>query len=153
MEILVLVPSLKSIILSSTSLWMDITFWGVVRAAVEQSRLKANVVAQGDGKLGPRGWPKNPSKPKTQIYATPLVSHRESEHPRVDVVGVVAAHVIVWGLDIPKPLFGQNVQVGTPIYVHELGSEPEGVDWLRLNPFVHHRVAGDGGGATSRGLS
>ena len=39
MEIPVLVRSLKSSILSSTSLQMDKTFWGVVRAAVEQSRL------------------------------------------------------------------------------------------------------------------
>ena len=27
--------------------------WGVVSAAVEQSRRKANMVAQGDGKFGP----------------------------------------------------------------------------------------------------
>ena len=40
------------------------TFWGVVSAAVVQSRGKANMVAQGDGKFGPRGWPQNPSKSK-----------------------------------------------------------------------------------------
>ena len=30
---------------------MGKTFWGVVSAAVEQSRRKANMVAQGDGKF------------------------------------------------------------------------------------------------------
>ena len=35
-----------------------------VSAAVEQSRRKANMVAQGDGKFGPWGWPQDPSKPK-----------------------------------------------------------------------------------------
>ena len=64
MEIPVLVWSLKSSILSSTSLQMNKTFWGVVSAAVEQSRRKANMVAQGDGKFGPWGWPQDPSKPK-----------------------------------------------------------------------------------------
>ena len=52
MEIPVLVPSLKSSILSSTTFQMGETFWGV-SAAVEQSRRKANMVAQGDGKFGP----------------------------------------------------------------------------------------------------
>ena len=40
------------------------TFWGVVSAAVEQSRRKANMVAQGDGKFGPWGWPQDPSNQK-----------------------------------------------------------------------------------------
>ena len=53
MEIPVLVRSLKSSILRSTSLQRDKTFWGVVSAAVEQSRREANMVAQGDGKFGP----------------------------------------------------------------------------------------------------
>ena len=53
MEIPVLVRSLKSSILSSTSFQLGKTFWGVVSAAVEQSRHKANMVAQGDGKFGP----------------------------------------------------------------------------------------------------
>ena len=53
MEIPVLVRSLKSSILSSTSFQIDKTVWGVVSAAVEQSRRKANMVAQGDGKFGP----------------------------------------------------------------------------------------------------
>ena len=44
-----------SSILSSTSFLMGKTFWGVVSAAVEQSRRKANMVAQGDGKFDPRG--------------------------------------------------------------------------------------------------
>ena len=53
MEIPVLVRSLKSSILSSISLQRDKTFCGVVSAAVEQSRRKANMVVQGDGKFGP----------------------------------------------------------------------------------------------------
>ena len=53
MEIPVLVRSLKSSILSSTSFQMDKTFWGVVSAAVEQSRRKVNMVAQGDGEIWP----------------------------------------------------------------------------------------------------
>ena len=53
MEIPVLVQSLKSSILGSTSFQMSKTFWGVVSAAVEQSRRKANMVAQGGGKFGP----------------------------------------------------------------------------------------------------
>ena len=52
-EMPVLIRSLKSSILSSTSFQMDKTFWGVVSAVVEQSRRKPNMVAQGDGKLGP----------------------------------------------------------------------------------------------------
>ena len=53
MEIPVLVRSLKSSILSSTSFQMGKIFWGVVSAAVEQSRRKAKMVAQVDGKFGP----------------------------------------------------------------------------------------------------
>ena len=67
MEIPVLVRSLKSSILSSTSFQPGKTFWWVVSAAVEQSRHKANMVAQGDGKYGPWGWPHDPSKPKKKI--------------------------------------------------------------------------------------
>ena len=52
-EISVLVRSLKSSILSSTSFQKGKTFWGVVSAAVVQSRRKANMVAWGDGKFGP----------------------------------------------------------------------------------------------------
>ena len=47
---------------------MGKTFWGVVSAAVEQSRRKVNMVAQGDGKFGPRGWPHDPSKPKRKAH-------------------------------------------------------------------------------------
>ena len=64
MEIPVPVQSQNPSILSSTSLHMDNTFWGVVSAAVEKSWRRANMVAQGDGKFGPWGWPQNPSKPK-----------------------------------------------------------------------------------------
>ena len=50
----VLIQSLKSSILGSTNFQMDKTFWGVVSTAVEQSRCKAYMVAQGDdGKFGP----------------------------------------------------------------------------------------------------
>ena len=56
MEIPVLVRSLKSSILSSTSFQKGKTFWGMVSAAVEQSRRKAKMVAQWDGKFGPWGW-------------------------------------------------------------------------------------------------
>ena len=62
MEIPVLVRSLKSSITSLNSVQMGKTFWGVVSAAVEQSRREASLVAQEDRKLGPRGWPQNPSK-------------------------------------------------------------------------------------------
>ena len=67
MEIPVLVWSLKSSIWSSTSFPMGKTFWGVLSAAVEQSRGKASMVAQGDGKFGSRGWPQDPSKAKKNI--------------------------------------------------------------------------------------
>ena len=60
----VLEQSLKSSILSSTSFQRGKTFWGVVSAAVEQSRRQANMVAQGDGKFDSRGWPQNPNNPK-----------------------------------------------------------------------------------------
>ena len=68
MEIPVLVRSLKSSILSSTSFQMGKTFWWVVSAAVEKSRCKANMVAQGDGKFGPWGWPQDPSILNIFIY-------------------------------------------------------------------------------------
>ena len=76
MEIPVLIRSLKSSILSSTSFQTGNTFWGVVSAAVEQSRRKANMVARGEGILGPWGWPQDPSKPKKnkslQVLAHPV---------------------------------------------------------------------------------
>ena len=53
MEIPVLAQSLQSSILILTSFQMSKTFWGLVSAAIEQSRRKANMVAQGDGKFGP----------------------------------------------------------------------------------------------------
>ena len=53
MEMPVLVRTLKSSILNSTNFQTDETFWGVGSAAVEQSRCKANMVAQGDGTFGP----------------------------------------------------------------------------------------------------
>ena len=68
METPVLVRSLKSSILSSTSFQMGKTFWGVVSAAVEQSRRKANMVSQGDGKFGPWGWPQDPFKKKRNLW-------------------------------------------------------------------------------------
>ena len=65
----------QSIILSSNSLQMDETFWGVGSAAVEQSRCKANMVAQGDGKFGHWGWPQNPSEPKKKAPARNFYSN------------------------------------------------------------------------------
>ena len=53
MEKPVLVRSLKSSVLSSTSLQMGKTIWELVSAVVEQSRRNANMAAQGDGKFGP----------------------------------------------------------------------------------------------------
>ena len=53
MEIPVLVQQLKTSILSSNSFQLDRTFWGVGSAAVEQTRHKANIAAQGDEKFGP----------------------------------------------------------------------------------------------------
>ena len=81
-NILVLVRSLKSRILSSTSFQMGKTFWGLVSAAVEQSRRKANMVAQGNGKFGPWGWPQDPSKPKEyeELSIPPPRSTRIKSH-------------------------------------------------------------------------
>ena len=68
METPVIVQSLKSSILSSTSLQMDETFLGVVSAAVEQSSCRANTIARGDWKFGPWIWPRiPPNKKKEQI--------------------------------------------------------------------------------------
>ena len=64
MEILVRVWSPKSKILSLTSFQIDKIFWGVLSTAVEQSRRKANRVAQGDRKFGPEAVPKIPPKQK-----------------------------------------------------------------------------------------
>ena len=51
-------------IVSSADFQLDKTSWWVGSAVVEQSRRKANMVAQGNGKFGPWGWPQDPSKPK-----------------------------------------------------------------------------------------
>ena len=45
---------------------MDKTFWGVVSAAVEQSRRKANMGAQGDGKFGQESLEKK-ARPKFEF--------------------------------------------------------------------------------------
>ena len=85
MEIPVLVRSLKSSILSSTNLQRDKTFWGVVSAAVEQSRRKANMIAQGDGKFGPWGWPQGPSKQKKkneEAFLYPIFGPYDQLHCR-----------------------------------------------------------------------
>ena len=67
MEIPALIQLLKSSIVSLTSFLMGKTFWWVVSAAVEQSRRKPNIVAQGDRKFYPWGWPQDPSKPKNNF--------------------------------------------------------------------------------------
>ena len=64
MEIPVIILSLKSSIMRSTSFQMDKTFWGVGSAAVEQSRSKAIMAAQGDGKFGPEADPSIPPNQK-----------------------------------------------------------------------------------------
>ena len=46
---------------------MGKTFWGVVIYAVEQSRLKTNLVAQGDGTFGPC-HEADPRIPKKGLY-------------------------------------------------------------------------------------
>ena len=65
MEKPVFVPSLKSSILSSARFQLDRTFWGVGSAVVGQSRRKARMFSEGDGKFGLCGWPQNPSKPNS----------------------------------------------------------------------------------------
>ena len=62
MEISVLVRSLKSSILSSTSFQIS-----VVSAAVEQSRHKANMVAQGEGNSAREADPRIHSNKKKPI--------------------------------------------------------------------------------------
>ena len=64
MEIPVPVRSLTSCKLSPRSFPFDKTFWGVVSAAVEQSRRKVNLVAQEDEKLGPEADPRIPPNQK-----------------------------------------------------------------------------------------
>ena len=87
MEIQGLVWSLKSSILSSTSFQIDKTVWGVVSAAVEQSRRKANMVAPGDGKFVPWGWPQSSSKPKKQQQhsSLPIMSFDNLYSPRYQI--------------------------------------------------------------------
>ena len=58
---------LKSSILISTSFQVDKTFWGVVSATVEQSRCKANMVAQGDRKFCPKVYPRIPPNQKKVV--------------------------------------------------------------------------------------
>ena len=62
MDIPGLVLPLKSSILSSTSLQLNDIFWGMLSAAVERLRRKANKVAQGHGKCGPGADPIFPPK-------------------------------------------------------------------------------------------
>ena len=101
MKISIILRLLKSSILSSTSFQMDINFWGVVSAAVVQSRHIAKKVAQGDRKFGLPGWHQNPSKklkksiPVTnlfpfQIALEPLVrrSLRDGKWGTVWILGV-----------------------------------------------------------------
>ena len=66
------VRSLKSSILSVTSLQMDKTFLRVVNAAVEESRPKANMVTWETGNLALKADPSIPPKPN--IFQ-PCVGH------------------------------------------------------------------------------
>ena len=76
MEIPVPVRSLKSSILSSTTIQMDDTFRGVVSAAVEQSRREANMVTRGDGKFGPR----EADTTESQNQKRYLLMHKQRKH-------------------------------------------------------------------------
>ena len=67
-EIPVLVRSLKSSILSSTSFQIGKTSWGVASAAIEQSRRKSNLVAQGDGKFGPQRLTPESLQTKKKVF-------------------------------------------------------------------------------------
>ena len=62
MGIPVLLRILKSGILSSTSFQLDKTFWGVGRAAGEQSRRKTNMVAREAGNSALEADPNIPGK-------------------------------------------------------------------------------------------
>ena len=66
MEIPVLERSLKSSILSSTSFQMGKTFRGGVSVAVEQSRSKANMVAQETRNSALEGDPRIPPNLKSK---------------------------------------------------------------------------------------
>ena len=101
MEIPALMRSLKSSILISNSFQMDKTFWGVGSAAVDQSRHKVRMVAQGDGKFGHGGWPQNPSKPRKKVTARLTISEdqsfRNTQNSTIDIVwGFEAAKHSVW---------------------------------------------------------
>ena len=105
MEIPVLVRSLKTSILSATSLQMDKTFWGVTSAAGEQSRCKANMVARGDGKFSPWGWLQNPPNQKkkcicTNFIKTPkkliVVKKKEKKLKRLHCKKIVFTDTIVF---------------------------------------------------------
>ena len=116
MEIPVLVRSLKSSILSSTSFQMGITFWGVVNAAVEQSRSKANMVAQGHGKFGHRGWPQNSLRTK-----------KRAKHVLKHTHGVIFPLCLISMTDIkcleappPKPWNGFWFSDGSNDYLSEI---------------------------------
>ena len=50
--------------MSSTSSQLDSILGGVESAAIEQLRCKADIVAQGQGEIRPKDWPKKPSKDK-----------------------------------------------------------------------------------------
>ena len=74
MEIEVLVGSLKSNIFSFS---FDVTFLGVVNAALEQYRCKANKVTQGDWKFDLEADPNIPSNP------APTPQKKEKKRNRV----------------------------------------------------------------------
>ena len=81
---------LMSSILSWTSFQMGKPFWGVVGAVVEQSRRKTNMVAQGERKFGPRGWPQTKTKPKNIKMGAAPFAGKGSQHSVLDVVKPVA---------------------------------------------------------------
>ena len=138
MEIPVLVRSLKSSILSSTSFQMGKTFWEVVSAAVEQSRRKANIVAQGDGKFGPRGWPQNPSKPKKRVRQSPRLEMigRTDFQPQQSILNRQPSAMHLSGRDIitqmiiPLYLISRNMDGQLNIAIH--------ADFLQSSEYPRH---------------
>ena len=65
---------------------MGKAFWGVGSAAVKQSRRKANMAAQGDGKFDPWGWPQDPSKPKKKKQQMDYCASGKNDWEQIDLI-------------------------------------------------------------------
>ena len=84
-KIPVLVRSPKSSIVNPTSFQTGNAFWGVVRTAVEQSRWKANMVAQCQGQFG--SWanskiPPTHKKSTVHIHNFKALKSADQQHLR-----------------------------------------------------------------------